>query len=93
VSASFQLPIPLRATFDHLKNNMLRPEVCWWKYSDLPLQSHTWHGNSLLSAASHVLMSCVLYTVGCVGQRWCREGGSPCLQQCRSWWCCLHSAC
>ncbi|XP_047058331.1 homeobox-leucine zipper protein TF1-like [Lolium rigidum] len=26
VSASFQLPMPLRATFDHLKNNMLRPE-------------------------------------------------------------------
>jgi hypothetical protein len=28
VSASFQLPMPLRATFDHLRNNMLRPEVC-----------------------------------------------------------------
>jgi hypothetical protein len=27
VSASFQLPMPLRATFDHLRNNMMRPEV------------------------------------------------------------------
>ncbi|KAM0918105.1 hypothetical protein ACQ4PT_009068 [Festuca glaucescens] len=26
VSTSFQLPMPLRATFDHLRNNMLRPE-------------------------------------------------------------------
>jgi hypothetical protein len=28
VSASFQLPMPLRVTFDLLRNNMLRPKVC-----------------------------------------------------------------
>lgn len=28
VSASFHLPMPLRVTFDLLKNNLLRPKVC-----------------------------------------------------------------
>jgi hypothetical protein len=27
VSTSFKLPMPLRVTFDQLRNNMLRPEV------------------------------------------------------------------
>lgn len=64
VCASFHLPVPLRVTFDLLKNILLRPKVC----------THVMFGmcSSPLSAASHVcsvLMLSFTHTVGCAGER------------------------
>jgi hypothetical protein len=66
VSTSFKLPMPLRATFDQLRNNMLRPEVRQGRFSDLPLQSQTLHGqfSSLCSKpCTHVM--CTLHSGMC----------------------------
>lgn len=54
VCASFHLPVPLKVTFDLLRNNLLRPKVC----------THVMFGmcSSPLSAASHVCTHAMFYS-------------------------------